>query len=173
MSRPQDDEYGPSYGRYVARVPEEDIVAALEAQAAFIDRWPARVAHDKETVSYAPGKWTVRQVIGHLSDVERIFSYRALRISRGDPTPLPGFEENPYVDRSVYTDVPFQMLVAELAAVRRANLPLFRRLDEDRWSAKGEASGMPVTVRALAYIMVGHIRHHVAVLKEHYGLTLE
>lgn len=173
MRRPGDDEYGAYYGKYVARVPETDIVAALETQAASIDRWPARVAHDKETMAYEPGKWTVRQVVGHMSDVERVFSYRAMRISRGDATPLPGFEENAYVAQSVFADVPFQMLVAELAALRRANLPLFRRLDEAGWSSKGEASGMGVTVRALAYIIVGHVRHHVAVLKERYGLTLE
>ena len=173
MRRPGDDEYGAFYGGYVARVPETDIVTALETQAAAIDRWPARVAHDKETMAYAPGKWTVRQVVGHMSDAERVFSYRAMRISRGDATPLPGFEENAYVARSVFADVPLQMLVAELAALRRANLPLFRRLDEAGWSSRGEASGMGVTVRALAYIMVGHVRHHVAVLKERYGLTLE
>ena len=173
MRRPGDDEYGAFYAGYVARVPETDIVAALETQAASIDRWPARVPHDKETLAYEPGKWTVRQVVGHMGDAERVFSYRALRISRGDATPLPGFEENPYVARSVFADVPFQMLVAELAALRRANLPLFRRIDEAGWSSKGEASGMGVTVRALAYIMVGHVRHHVAVLKERYGLTLE
>jgi DinB superfamily len=173
MRRPSDHEYGvPSRG-YVARVPETDIVTALETQAASIDRWPARVAHDRETAAYAPGKWTVRQVVGHMSDVERVFSYRALRFSRRDTTALPGFDENPYVEHSVYADVPFQTLVAELAGLRRANLPLFRRLDEAGWSAQGEASGMQVTVRALAYIMVGHIRHHVGVLKERYGLTLE
>ena len=173
MRRPDDSEYGAYYGGYVSRVPETDIVAVLEAQAASMDRWPARMPHEKETVAYAPGKWTPRQLIGHLCDVERIFAYRALRISRGDTTPLPGFEEKPYVDRSVYAEVPVQMLVAELAALRRANLPMFRRLDDDGWSARGEASGMGVTVRAIAYIMAGHVRHHLAVLKERYGLALE
>ena len=173
MRRPAEDESAAYYGGYVSRVPETDIVAVLEAQAASMDRWPARVPHDKETVAYAPGKWTPRQLIGHMSDVERVFSYRALRISRRDATPLPGFDEKPYVDHSVFADVPVQMLVAELAAVRRANLPLFRRLDEEAWSARGEASGMGITVRALAYIMAGHVRHHVAVLRERYGLTLE
>jgi hypothetical protein len=173
MRRPHEDEYGASYGRYVSLVPETDIVAALGLQAAAIERWPARVTHDKETFAYAPGKWTVRQVVGHLSDVERIFSYRALRISRGDTTPLPGFDEGPYIEHSPYAGVPFQMLVAELASLRRANMPLFHRLDERSWAARGEASGMPVTVRALAYILVGHVRHHAGVLKERYGLTLE
>jgi hypothetical protein len=173
MRRPDETEYGAYYGGYVSRVPEADIVAVLEAQAASMDRWPARMSHEKETVTYAPGKWTPRQLIGHLSDVERVFAYRALRISRRDTTPLPGFEEKPYVEHSVYADVPFQMLVAELASVRRANLPLFRRLDEDAWSLKGEASGVGVTVRALAYIMAGHVRHHLALLKERYGLALE
>jgi hypothetical protein len=173
MRRPDDTEYGAYFGGYISRVPETDVVAVLEAQAASMDRWPARVPHDREVVAYAPDKWTPRQLMGHMGDVERVFAYRALRISRRDTTPLPGFEEKPYVEHSVYADVPFQMLVAELALLRRANLPMFRRLDEAAWSARGEASGMPVTVRALAYIMAGHVRHHLAVLKERYGLTLE
>ena len=161
MRRPDENEYGAPYRRYVDLVPETDIVSALDLQAAVIERWPARVDHEKETSAYAAGKWTPRQVVGHLSDVERVFCYRALRISRRDGTPLPGFDQNLYVAHSGYADMPLQILVAELVALRRANLPLFRRLDQTSWSASGEASGMAVSVRALAYIMVGHVRHHV------------
>lgn len=173
MRRPDESEYGAPYRRYVDLVPEADIVSALDLQAAVIERWPARVAHERETSAYAAGKWTPRQVVGHLSDVERVFCYRALRISRRDGTPLPGFDQNPYVANSEYANVPLQMLVAELVALRRANLPLFRRLDQASWSASGEASGMAVSVRAIAYIMVGHVRHHVNVLRQRYGLTLD
>ena len=173
MRRPAESEYGGLHRRYVDLVPETDIVSALDLQAAVIERWPARVAHERETSAYAPDKWTPRQVVGYLSDVERVFCYRALRFSRGDVTPLPGFDENPYVAASEYANVPLQMLVAELVALRRANLPLFRRLNEASWSAMGEASGMAVSVRAIAYMMVGHVRHHVNVLKERYGLTLD
>jgi len=173
MRRPDESEYGRLHRRYVDLVPETDIVSALDLQAAVIERWPARVAHEKETSAYEEGKWTPRQVVGHLSDVERVFCYRAFRFSRRDGTPLPGFDENPYVAASEYANIPLQMLVAELVALRRANLPLFRRLDVASWSAKGEASGTAVSVRALAYMMVGHVRHHVNVLKERYGLTLD
>ena len=173
MRRPNESEYGAPHRRYVDLVPETDIVSALDLQAAVIERWPARVDHEQETLAYAEGKWTPRQVVGHLSDVERVFCYRALRLSRRDSTPLPGFDENPYVAHSEYATVPFQMLVAELVALRRANLPLFRRLDETSWSASGEASGMAISVRAIAYTMVGHVRHHVNVLRERYGLTLD
>lgn len=173
MRRPYENEYGAPYRRYVDLVPETDIVSALDLQAAVIERWPARVAHEKEVLAYAPDKWTPRQVVGHLSDVERVFCYRALRFSRRDPTPLPGFDENPFVANAEYATIPLQMLVAELVALRRANLPLFRRLDEPTWSATGEASGLAISVRAIAYAMVGHVRHHVNVLKERYGLTLD
>lgn len=173
MRRPDENEYGAPYRRYVDLVPETDIVSVLDRQATVIERWPAGVAHEKETSTYAAGKWTPRQVVGHLSDVERVFCYRALRISRRDGTPLPGFDENPYVANSEYANVPLPMLVAEFVALRRANLPLFQRLDEPSWAARGEASGMAVSVRAIAYIMAGHVRHHVAVLRERYGLALD
>jgi hypothetical protein len=173
MRRPANNEYGAPHRRYVDLVPETDIVSALDLQAAVVERWPARVRHEKETSAYAADKWTPRQLMGHLSDVERVFSYRAFRISRRDATPLPGFDENPYVANAPYADVPLQMLVAEFVALRRANLPLFRRLDEAAWSALGEASGLAVSVRALAYMMVGHVRHHAGVLKERYGLILD
>lgn len=173
MRRPDENEYGAPYRRYVDLVPETDIVSALDVQAAVIERWPARVSHEKETWAYAEEKWTPRQVVGHLSDVERVFCYRALRMSRRDATPLPGFDETPYVAASDYANVPLQMLVAELVALRRANLPLFRRLDERSWSATGQASGMTVSVRAIAYVMVGHVRHHVNALEERYALTMD
>lgn len=171
--RPTFEEHGAYFGRYIALVPESDVVPALDIQAALLERWPARVAPEKEAVGYAVGKWTPRQVMGHLTDTERIFAYRALRISRRDPTPLPGFEQDPYVEHSPDADVPFQALVDEFVALRRANLPLFRRLDEAGWSATGTSSDNTLSVRAVAYIMVGHVRHHAAVFRDRYGLMLE
>ena len=173
LRRPALDEHGAHFGRYVALVPEADVVSALDVQAAAVERWPARVAPEREAVGYAPGTWSPRQVMGHLIDTERIFAYRALRISRRDSTPLPGFDQDPFVEHSPDADVPFQALVDEFVALRRANLPLFRRLDEAGWSAAGTSSDNPLSVRAAAYIMVGHVRHHAVVFRDRYGLMLE
>jgi hypothetical protein len=173
LRRPTVDEFGGHFGRYIALVPETDVVTAFELQAGQIERWPARVPPEKESVPYADGKWTPRQVVGHLGDVERIFAYRVLRISRRDETPLPGFEQDPFVDHAPFAQVPLQLLVGELVALRRANLPLFRRLDEDAWASAALVSGARVTARALAYAMVGHVRYHAALFREKYGLALE
>jgi len=171
--RPAFEEFGTYFGKYIGRVPESDILPALDIQAALVERWPARVAPEKEAVGYAPGKWSPRQVMGHLTDVERIFTYRALRISRRDSTPLPGFEQDPFVEHSPDAEVPFQALVDEFVALRRANLPFFRRLDEAGWSATGTSSDNPLSVRAAAYIIVGHVRHHAVVFRDRYGLMVE
>jgi hypothetical protein len=173
MRRPTDSEYGGHFGAYIALVPENDIVTALDVQVAHLEHWPARIPPEKETFTYAPGKWTPRQVVGHLSDVERVFAYRALRLSRRDETPLPGFDQDPFVDNAPFASVPLQLLVAELVALRRANLPLFRRMQAESWSAAGTVSGTRITPRALAYVMVGHVRYHAAIFREKYGLALE
>jgi hypothetical protein len=171
--RPAIGEHAPYFERYIGLVPETDIVAMLDVQAALVERWPARVAPEREEVGYAPGKWSPRQVMGHLADTERIFAYRALRISRRDATPLAGFDQDPFVEHSPDARVPFQALVEEFVSLRRANLPLFRRLDEAGWSAVGTSSDNPLSVRAAAYIMVGHVRHHAAVFRDRYGLMVE
>jgi hypothetical protein len=171
--RPTIEEHAPYFERYIGLVPETDIVSALDIKAALVERWPARVTPEKEDVGYAAGKWTPRQVMGHLTDTERVFAYRALRISRLDLTPLPGFDQDPFVAHSPDADVPFQALVDEFVMLRRANLPLFRRLDDAAWSAIGSSSHAPLSARAAAYIMVGHVRHHATLFRDRYGLMLE
>lgn len=173
LRRPALEEHGEYFGRYVGLVPETDVVAALDIQAALVERWPSRVAPEREEVGYAATKWTPRQVMGHLTDTERIFAYRALRISRRDTTPLPGFDQDPFVEHSPDAHVPFQALVDEFVSLRRANLPFFRRLDNASWSVVGTSSEHPLSVRAAAYIMVGHVRHHAAVFRDRYGLMLD
>jgi len=133
--------------------------------ARFRDVPEARGAH-----RYAPGKWSVRQVMCHLADAERIMAYRALRIARGDATPLPGFDENAYAPESGADAVALAELVAEFADVRRASLALFRHLPADAWVRRGTASESPFSVRALAWVLVGHPIHHLAVLRERYGV---
>ena len=173
LRRPTIQEHAANFERYIGLVPETDILSMLDIQAALVERWPARVAPEREAVGYAPGKWTPRQVMGHLTDTERVFAYRALRISRRDQTPLPGFDQDPFVEHSPDAAVPFQALVDEFVSLRRANLPLFRRLDADAWSAVGTSSDHPLSVRAIAYIMVGHVRHHAVVFRDRYGLMVE
>jgi hypothetical protein len=169
-ARPAPDEHAPYYGKYVALVPEAQPLEALERQLE--DMLPPLRALDeaKGAHRYAPDKWSVRQLIGHLIDSERVFAYRALRFARGDRTPLAGFDENTYADAAGSDRLPVQALVDELELVRRASLALFRGLEPAAWLRRGIASDNEVSVRALAFIIAGHGRHHVGVLRERYRI---
>jgi hypothetical protein len=171
MERPQAGEYAPFYGRYVGLVPETDILAVLEGQAEEIRRLAASVPAERETHRYAEGKWSLREVLGHLVDGERVFGYRAFCFSRGEEAALPSFDENQYVAKARCHAIPLLELAEELALVRRSNLAVLRRLQEREWELAGTASGQPVTVKALAWIMAGHPRHHVEVLRQRYGVA--
>lgn len=166
-ARPGGDEYAPFYARYVAEVPAGDVVRLLESQlGSTVDFFRAVPA--ERTAGYAPGKWTIHEVIGHLSDTERIMSYRALRFARGDRTPVPGFEENAYVPASGAATRTMEQLLAELRAVRGATVALFEGLPPEAWRRRGVANGAEVSVRALAAILVGHVLHHQGVVRERY-----
>lgn len=170
QARPDATEYAPFYAAYVADVPEGDVVAALRESGREIIAALAAVPAARGGHRYAPDKWTVREVIGHLIDAERIFTYRALRLARADATPLPGFEENDYV-RSAGSDArPIDHLVEELRVVRDGTVRFFESLPDAAWSRRGVVNGREVSVRALAYITAGHARHHLAVLRERYSL---
>lgn len=166
-TRPEKSEYAEFYANYVALAAEADIVSALENQPRSL-RELLLPAADKENFRYAADKWSVKELIGHLSDGERVFSYRALRISRGDETPLPGFEENIYVANSNFAASGLADLVEEFSLLRAANVLLFKNLTDEAWRRTGTASGATVSVRALAFIMVGHVRHHENILHERY-----
>ncbi len=170
IERPKEDEYAPFYAGYVARVPEEDILEALSAQPKELSRIAESVTPAKERFRYGDEKWSVREIVGHLVDAERFFGHRAFCVSRGDATPLPGFDENLYVSRSGHDSRPLADLVKDFSLLREANVRLLESLDEAAWPREGVANGAKVTVRALAYVMTGHVRHHVAVLKERYGI---
>jgi hypothetical protein len=169
--KPAESEYAPYYGRYVSLVSEPDALAALTAQADEVQRLIASVPAHRESYRYEPGKWSIREVLGHLVDGERVFGYRAYCISRGELAALPAFDENAYVAASRYGEIPLAELGRELLAVRETNLVALRRLDPEAWTRKGIASGKPVSVRALAFVMVGHVRHHEAILLERYGIV--
>ena len=170
--RPADNEYAPFYASYIARVPETDPLPALEAQPAELHRIADRIAPEDETFRYAPDKWSVRQVIGHMIDTERVMGYRAFCIGRGEGKPLPGFDENEYVAHADSEERSVKELAHEFAAVRHANLWTIRRWAPEDWNRVGNANGKPVSARALAYLMAGHVRHHIALLRERYEIEV-
>lgn len=169
--RPKSDEYAPFYQGYVDRVPGENPLLFLRRQAEEAIDFLRNVPEDKRDYAYAAGKWTTRQVISHLIDSERVFSYRALRFSRLDSQPLAGFDENQYVENAELGDRPYSSLIDELELVRRANVESFSHLSQAVWLRSGEANGKPVSVRALAFIMAGHLDHHLEILRERYGIA--
>lgn len=162
MTRPKPGEYNEYYQRYIARVPD-DVMSALANQT---DETVALLKGVDGEFRYAPGKWTVSEMLGHLIDSERIFAYRALRIARGDQKPLAGFEQDGYVQNAPHCSL--ADLIEEFRVVRQSTILLFRHLDEAAWSRTGTASEYPVSVRALAFLIAGHELHHRAVLKEKY-----
>jgi hypothetical protein len=170
--RPKEGEYAPYFRGYVELVPEEDVLAVLEAQPAELRRAFDRFPRERETFAYAPGKWTLRQVAGHVVDGERVFAYRTLCASRGDKNALPGFDENAYVANSRFDDVPLADHVEEFALLRTANVRMLRRLSPEQWRLAGVANGVSNTVRGIAYVMAGHVRHHLRVMAERYGVEV-
>lgn len=168
IERPDPSEYNPYYEKYVSLVSEADIISVLELQADELRRIFGSMDEERGAYRYAEGKWTIKEVLSHLIDGERIFAYRALRISRGDETPIEGFEQDGYIENSHANERSFDDLCSELLESRSANLRMFRVIDDAGWKRMGTASGSPVSVRALAYIMAGHIRHHLAILNERY-----
>jgi len=167
-ARPNAGEYAPYYETYVSLVTTDDILGALESQRLQTSQLLAPRSERDGNFRYAPGKWSVKEVVGHLSDTERIFSYRALRIARGDTTPLASFEQEDYVRGGNFGDRTLADLSEEFSAVRAASLSLFRSLTDDAWSRRGVANEKEVTVRALAYIIAGHELHHRRILVERY-----
>jgi uncharacterized damage-inducible protein DinB len=167
-SHPEPGEYAPYYEKYISLIPGNDILATLEDQRRqTLLLLSGRTDADGD-LRYAPGKWSVKEVLGHLNDTERIFAYRALRISRGDQTPLAGFEQDDYVRNGPFARRPLEDLIEDYIAVRRATISLFRNLDEAAWTRRGVASENEVTVRALAYMIAGHELHHRRILEEKY-----
>ena len=170
MLRPEKNEYAEFYAYYVSLVEETNVVSALQNQAGELRNLFTEISAEKENFRYAPSKWSVKELLGHLTDGERVFSYRALRISRGDRTPLAGFEESNYVANSNFGDSSFADLVEEFSLLRAANVFLFKNLTEEAWLRVGTASDAAVSVRALAFIMVGHVCHHMNILRERYSI---
>jgi len=168
MRRPEPNEYHPAFAGYINRVPETDILGALAAQLEETRALLGSFDADRAGHRYAEGKWSIREIAGHLGDGERVFGYRALAIARGDQQSLPGFEENDYIAAANYDLWSMPDLIELFSTLRASNILFLRMLDEAAWSRVGTANGNPTTPRALAYIMVGHERHHLNVIRERY-----
>jgi hypothetical protein len=169
--RPAADEHHEYYGRYIDRVQEDDVLAVLDSQlknTLTLFRGFDDALGDRR---YGADKWSVKEVVGHITDTERVMTYRALRIARGDATPLPGFEQDDWMRDAPFAGYRMAEIAEEWGHVRQASVDLFRHLTPEAWSRRGTASGNPVSVRALAYIVTGHVRHHLAILGERYGVA--
>lgn len=166
--RPAPNEYAPYYGRYIALVPDGPIVETLRDQIVETTTFLASLPEAKGDHRYQPGKWSVKEVIGHMIDSERVFSYRALRFARRDETPLPGFEQDDYVPAGAFGRRTLRDLIEEFRAVREATVLLYRHLDEEALSRSGIANENRMSVRALAWSIAGHERHHARVIRELY-----
>jgi uncharacterized damage-inducible protein DinB len=166
--RPQPGEYAAYYEKYVSLVAGTDIVPILEAQRLQMIQLCAAHTERDGNFRYAADKWTVKEVLGHVTDSERIFAYRALRIARGDQTPLSGFEQDDYVRAGGFAERSLADLAEEFSHVRSATVALFRPLGHDAWARRGMANKNEVSARALAFIIAGHELHHRAILTERY-----
>jgi uncharacterized damage-inducible protein DinB len=170
IGRPDPDEIPPHYVGYIKRVREVDPVMVCAEQIEQTTALLRPLSDDEALYRYERGKWSIKEVVGHLADVERIMAYRALRIARGDTTPLPSFDENAYVPVAKFDSRSLADLMGELRTARAATLALLRTFDAEAWRRRGTASGKPVSVRALGYMIPGHERHHVEILKTRYGV---
>jgi len=166
--RPSADEFNPFYAGYIAQVPDGDVVEALIGGAEIASALLGDLDEAAASHAYAPGKWTLKEVLLHCADTERIFGYRALRIARGDATPLPGFDENAYVPLSGAANRSIEDILDEFESVRESTVTLFSGLPADAWTRRGTASNAAVSVRAIAWITAGHALHHMAVIQDRY-----
>ena len=163
------NEYAPYYGTYIAQVSEEyTMIEELEISVHRLIKFVQNIPMDKFDYRYAEGKWTIKELLQHLIDTERIFAYRALRFARNDKTELPGFDENQYIDSTNATKRSIQDLLTELAVVRQATLSLFKSFSDEELLRSGIASNNPMSVRALGIVIIGHQNHHQRIFEERY-----
>lgn len=166
--RPEKSEYAPYYERYISRVPDGDVVAELNKQLEETLALIRSIPETRGNYRYAEGKWSIKELLGHVIDSERVFAYRALRFGRGDATPLSGFEQDDFMRGANFNKRSFEDLAKEYEYVRRASISLFASLEDDAWARRGTANNDEVSVRGLAFIIAGHERHHVEVLRTRY-----
>jgi hypothetical protein len=171
MTRPQSTEAASYYFNYIDLITSDEIVPVMESQMDETLRFLEGISEEQSLTSYAPGKWTIRELLNHVNDGERIFLGRALWFARGFQDPLPSFEQDVAVQAAKANQTPWSELVEEFRTVRLSTLSFFKHLPDEAWSRSGVASDNPVSVRAIAYIIAGHVAHHTQVLTEKYGIT--
>jgi len=167
MKRPSKGEFAPYYANYIRNVPDDAIKAfgdQLDTTNAFFKSIPK----DKIDYKYADGKWSIKEIVGHLIDNERVMSYRALAISKNEKQSLPGFDQDDYIRKSNYSKRNYSELVEELKKIREANILMFKDFSEEILDRRGVANNSEVTVRAILFIIAGHELHHINVIKEKY-----
>ena len=165
---PEASEYAPYYGKYTALVTGGDVIRTLEQEATETIAILSSLTEEQGNQRYEKDKWSIKELLGHITDTERIFAYRALRIARNDKTNIEGFEQDDYVRNANFTRQRLADLIAEFKSVRKATLTLLRSLDEEAWTRRGTANKNEISVRALAYVIAGHELHHRKILKEKY-----
>jgi uncharacterized damage-inducible protein DinB len=168
QKRPQKGDYADYLGNYISLVPSGDFLEILQQQRQDLNRLISPLSEDQADFRYAPGKWSIKEVVGHISDTERIFAYRLLRISRGDQTPLPSFDQDPYIETGKFSARKLRDLLDEFSAVREASIALIRSLDDAAWQRRGISSQKEITTTALAFVIAGHVRHHLNLIEERY-----
>ena len=168
MNRPEITAYKDDYEDYASLVEETDIVSAMRKQLAEVEHLFALISEEKGEFTYAEGKWTIKELLGHLINGERVFSYRALRISRGDKTPLPGFDQDLLTNNGDFNVISLADLLTEYSHLCQANIVFFQNLTDEAWERTGTVNDTPASVRAIAYNMVNHSRHHINILQSRY-----
>ncbi len=167
MNRPTAEEHPPYFKKYIDTV-SDNVAGELEYQITSFTRFLKTISEEKSCFAYAEGKWTIKELVGHMIDTERIMAYRILRFSRNDQTPLSGFDENEFVAHAHFNDRTLNSLAEEFALVREANMFLIKSLNETELNRTGSASGNSISVKALIYILAGHVNHHRAIIEERY-----
>jgi uncharacterized damage-inducible protein DinB len=168
MKRPLQNDYAPYYDGYIKNIKDDNIIKVLEEQLITTNIFLNSITEEKSEFRYAEGKWSIKELVGHLIDSERVFAYRALSISRGEKQPLPSFDEKEYTRESDYSKRKFSDILKEFKLLREANLLMFKSLPEEKLNKRGIANNVEVTVLALLFIIAGHEAHHIRILKERY-----
>lgn len=168
LSKPQSGEYAEHFEDYIREVPEGQLLSLLELQPEEAMLKLGSLSEEAGSYRYAEGKWSLKEVLGHVTDTERVMCYRLLRIARGDQTPLPGFEEELFVSHANFDRLSILQLLKDFSTVRKSTLSLVRQLEDEAWLRTGTASGETVSSRALAYLIAGHAIHHFRIIRERY-----
>ncbi|MDR6549309.1 DinB family protein [Paenibacillus qinlingensis] len=168
LQRPSHDEYASFYTGYIGLVPDGDYVSILNSQEKALVTLFSQLTEEQALSRYAPGKWSLKEVLAHISDTERIMSYRLLRIARGDTTDLPGFDQDIFIANTTFDEVDLVDLIKDFQAVRQATLALLPTITESAWTRRGTANTFAISARAIAYVIAGHAQHHLHVVEKNY-----